>query len=89
MILVDSSVWIQYFNGQSSWQTDLLDDLLSNVTIIMGDLILTEVLQGFRTEKDYQQAKSYLSNLRFQQLGGYDIAIKSADNYRTLRKNGI
>ena len=52
MILVDSSVWIDYFNGKRSWQTDLLDHMLSNIPIIMGDLILTEVLQGFKSDKD-------------------------------------
>ena len=65
MILVDSSVWIDYFNGKRSWQTDLLDHMLSNVPIIMGDLILTEVLQGFKSDKDYEAAKAYLGELPF------------------------
>jgi len=89
MILVDSSVWIDYFNGQTTWQTNILDDLLSNVPIIMGDLILTEILQGFRSDKDYESAKSYLSFLPFHEIGGYQVAINSAQNYRTLRKEGI
>ena len=57
MILVDSSVWIQYFNGVAAWQTDLLDELLSESQILMGDLILTEVLQGFREDRDFHTAK--------------------------------
>ena len=89
MILVDSSVWINYFNGTKSWQTDLLDDLLSNTPIIIGDLILLEVLQGFRSDEDYEKAKSYLSVLPFRQIGGYEVAVKSAQNYRILRKKGI
>lgn len=89
MILVDSSVWIDYFNGQSTWQTNRLDNLLSNVPIIMGDLVLTEILQGFRSDKDYEKAKSYLSILQFHEIGGYQVAINSAQNYRTLRKKGI
>ena len=89
MILVDSSVWIDYFNGNSTWQTDLLDDYLSNVPIIMGDLILTEVLQGFKSDKDFETAKSFLSALPFRQMGGYHVAIQSAKNYRRLRKSGI
>ena len=89
MILVDSSVWIDYFNGKQSRQTDLLDNLLSRVPIIMGDLILTEVLQGFRSDRDFEAAKSYLDVLPFRQMGGYEIAVRSARNYRTLRKNGI
>ena len=78
MILVDSSVWIDYFNDKRSWQTDLLDHMLSNVPIIMGDLILTEVLQGFKSDKDYETAKKYLGELPFRQIGGYNVAIQSA-----------
>ena len=89
MILVDSSVWIDYFNGERSWQTDLLDHMLSNVPIIMGDLILTEVLQGFKSDKDYETAKNYLDKLQFRQMGGYNVAIQSAQNYRQLRKVGV
>ncbi len=89
MILVDSSVWIDYFNGKRSWQTDLLDHMLSNVPIIMGDLILTEVLQGFKSDKDYETAKNYLNELPFRQMGGYNVAIQSAQNYRKLRKAGV
>jgi predicted nucleic acid-binding protein len=89
MILVDSSVWIDYFNGKRSWQTDLLDHMLSNVPIIMGDLILTEVLQGFKSDKDYEAAKNYLNELPFRQMGGYNVAIQSAQNYRKLRKAGV
>jgi len=89
MILVDSSVWINYFNGKCSWQTDLLDNYLSNIPIIMGDLILSEVLQGFKSDKDYETAKVFLSALPFRQIGGYNVAIQSAQNYRRLRKAGI
>ena len=88
MISVDSSVWIDYFNGKRSWQTDLLDNLLSHVPIIMGDLILTNALQGFRADRDFEAAKSYLDALPFRQIGGYEVALKSAQNYRTLRKKG-
>ena len=89
MILVDSSVWIDYFNGISSWQTDLLDMYLSNVPVVIGDLILTEVLQGFRSDKDYENAKNLLSVLSFRQIGGYNVAVQSAQNYRHLRKAGV
>ena len=89
MILIDSSVWIDYFNGIPTWQTDLLDSCLSNVPVIIGDLILTEILQGFRSDKDYETAKVFLSALPFRQMGGYDVAIQSAQNYRLLRKAGV
>jgi len=89
LILVDSSVWIDYFNGKPTWQTDLLDSYLSNLPVIMGDLILTEVLQGFRSDKDFKTARSFLEPLPFRTMGGYNIAIKSAHNYRKLRKKGV
>ncbi len=89
MILVDSSVWIAYFNGQINWQTDTLDILLQNVPILIGDLILTEVLQGFRTDKDFNQAKEFLGTLDFVEIGAYNSAVISASNYRQMRKKGI
>jgi hypothetical protein len=87
--MVDTSVWIDYFNGQKTWQTDLLEILLSDVPIIMGDLILTEILQGFRSDNDYKTTKSFLSELPFHRMGGYQVAVQSAQNYRTLRKKGV
>ena len=89
MILVDSSVWIDYFNGIPAWQTDLLDTYLSNVPVVIGDLILTEVLQGFRSNTDYETAKEFLSALPFRQIGGYNVAVQSAQNYRFLRRTGV
>ncbi len=89
MILVDSSVWIAYFNGDSTWQADLLDGLLSNEPILTGDLILTEVLQGFRSDNDFKKARRFMSNLYFRDMVGYDRAVKAAHNYRTLRKKGV
>ncbi len=89
MILVDSSVWINYFNGTATWQTEILDQMLTQIPVLIGDLIVTEVLQGFKNDKDYQKAKDALSILPCKNLGGYELAIKSADNYRKLRKKGI
>lgn len=89
MILVDSSVWIDYFNGTSSWQTDLLDHSLSTTLVTTGDLILAEVLQGFRSDKDYETAKDLLTTLPFRRIGGYGVAVQSAQNYRRLRKAGV
>lgn len=89
MILVDSSVWINYFNAIDTWQTELLDQLLKEVPILIGDLILAEVLQGFRKDKDFSKAKDALNTLPFCQIGGFDVALQSAQNYRKLRKRGI
>jgi len=89
MILVDSSVWINYFNGKTTWQTEMLDQMLQQIPVYTGDLILTEILQGFRKDHEYKKAKEVLSILPCKNLGGYDIAIQSAENYRRLRKKGI
>jgi predicted nucleic acid-binding protein len=89
VILVDSSVWIDYFNGKVTLQTDWLDDVLETTPIVMGDLILTEVLQGFRSNKEYQVARDLLLTLPFMEMVGRDIAVESAENYRILRKKGV
>jgi len=89
MILVDSSVWIDYFNGVQSSQADWLDSSLGNIPIIIGDLILTEVLQGFQNEKDFKIAKDLLLGIPFMAMGGQSLALESAMNYRYLRKKGV
>lgn len=89
MILVDSSVWIDFFNGTRSRQTDLLDDLLGSELLLTGDLILAEVLQGFRRDADFRRTKSALDRLAFRPMLGREIALASAQNYRTLRARGV
>jgi hypothetical protein len=89
MILVDSSVWIDYFNGKKTTKTDWLDSALGNEPIITGDLILTEVLQGFQNDNDFSTARKLLLSFPFMAMVGQELAIKSALNYRFLRKNGI
>ena len=89
MIIADSSVWIDYFNGIRTKQTDLLDSSLGNTLIMMGDLILTEVLQGFQSDKDYKRAKEILLQMPFMTMVGLELSIESALNYRILRKKGV
>lgn len=89
MILVDSGVWIDYFNGIDNKQTNTLNDTLGSKPVAVGDLILTEVLQGFRDDKDYKYAKSLFDDLTIFDLVGKSIAMKSANNFRLLRKKGI
>jgi predicted nucleic acid-binding protein len=89
VILVDSSVWIDYFRGDETPQTSKLEELLSVQTLAIGDLILTEVLQGFSNDKDFNEARKELTRLDIVELGGEDVAIKAAKNYRTLRKLGF
>lgn len=89
MIVVDTSVWIDYVNGIVSKQTELLHDALLHTRIITGDLIITEFLQGFHSAKNIAQGRQLMEELEYHDLVGKEIAIKAAEHYRTLRKNGI
>lgn len=89
MILVDSSVWIDYFRGIVTPQSDRLDHLLGTVPMAIGDLVLVEVLQGFTDDKEFNQAKKLLTSFTQVDLGGHEIAIQAAKNFRTLRSLGI
>lgn len=89
MILVDTSVWIDYFNGHDTAETGKLDALLGNEPLGIGDLILTEILQGFRSDADFRKAKELLTSLTIFEMLGVDNAIRSAEHYRELRKRGV
>jgi predicted nucleic acid-binding protein len=89
VILVDSSVWIDFFRGTVTPQTERLDALLGSELLVVGDLILAEVLQGFSSERDFNQARKLLTALDVVTLGGPEIAIQAARNFRTLRARGV
>ena len=89
MILVDSSVFIDYFSGINNWHTDELNALLGNELVITGDYILAEVLQGFRNDKDYKIAEEIMQSFPCFNICNEELAIKSADNFRYLRTKGI
>lgn len=89
MILVDSSVWIDYFTGNDTPAADRLDALLGDELVAIGDLMLTEVLQGFRTDRGYRQARKLLLSLTVLNVLDTSIALKSAVNFRALRRKGI
>ena len=89
MILVDSSVWIDYFRGTATPQAEKLESLLGTEPIATGDLILTEVLRGFVSDRDFNRAKKLLTALVIVELAGKDIAIQAARNFRALRALGV
>ncbi len=89
MIFVDSTVLIDYFNGTANWQVEKLDLLLGKEIIVLGDYILSEVLQGFKSDSDFQKALIILKEFPCFTICGEEIAIQSARNYRYLRKKGI
>lgn len=89
MILVDSSVWIGYFNGTVTPHTNLLDRLLGVEPLAIGDLILAEVLQGFAREAEFNKALRMLTSLTVVELCGLDTAVQAARNFRKLRSLGV
>jgi predicted nucleic acid-binding protein len=89
MIVADTTVWIDYVNGTDNSQTQWLKRLIANGDILVGDLIIAEFLQGFKTDSDFSDAKKLINSFRYHGIVGKKIAIKSAENYRLLRKRGI
>lgn len=89
MVLVDTSVWVDYFNGVETPRTDRLDQLLGSGRLLTGDLILAELLQGFASDVDYRTARRLLLQLPCAALVGRDNALRAADYYRRLRKRGV
>lgn len=89
MIVVDSSVWIDYFNGIITQQTDTLDNLLGEQSLLVGDIILSEVLQGFRSDSDFEKALQALGSFEQVNMLSTALAVQSAYHCRSLRKSGI
>ena len=89
MWIVDSSVWIDYFGGRVTPQTELLHEALGWQALGLGDIILCEVLQGYRRQEDYDAARRALLQFPVYTIGGTEIALRSAENYRALRRQGI
>ena len=89
MLVVDSTVWIDYFNGVETPQTNYLDSILDHTPILVGDLILAEVLQGFRKDASFEKARRALGNFIQSSMVSPELALQSARNYRFLRQNGV
>ena len=89
MIVVDSSVWIDYFHGVSTPEVERLDGLLGVTPLAIGDLVLVEVMQGFRTDQDVATARQLFRSLALLPMLGGSNAWKAAENVRQLRRKGI
>lgn len=89
MVLVDSSVWIDYFNGHDTLETESLDQMLGNCPVAIGDLILTEVLQGFKSDADHESARRLFGSFPVFEMLGECLAYEAARNFRFLRNKGI
>ena len=88
MIFVDSSVWIDYFNGNNTLEVELLHSILGRESIVIGDVVLAEVLQGFRKDRDFRKAHELLAAFPLVNVLNEEIAVQSARNFRLLRKKG-
>ena len=89
MILADTSVWIDYFNGNINAHTDILDTALIEGNVAIADIIFLEILQGFRDDKDYEKARNTLATLDQLSIFNSNMVERCAENYRSLRKKGI
>lgn len=89
MILIDSSVWIDFFRNRPTLQAEWLDRNLGAEGLVVGDLILTEVLQGFKDDKGFNEAKKLLGQLDQVVVAGFDVAVEAAQNYRKMRRIGV
>ncbi len=89
MIFVDSSVWIDYFNGTDTPQTNRLDAALGTEPVSLGDIVLAEVLQGFHDERDFRRARHALEELTVYEVLGVERAIEAAKRFRRLRQIGV
>src|ERR1700690_1161188 len=89
MLVVDSTVWVDYFNGVENPQTNYLEKIADQVPILIGDLILAEVLQGFREDADFEKARRAFGKYLQVEMVSPALALQSARNYRLLRRKGI
>jgi len=91
VLVVDSSVWIDYFNDADQPAVELLDQLLGHgeIRLVVPDLVLLEVLRGFRDEHAHRQARRLMESLHIESTGGAELALAASQHYRSLRTQGI
>ena len=89
MIIPETSVWVDYLNGVTSAATERLDYEFNNGSLAVLDLILCEVLQGYRDDREYEKVRRQFETVEFCETGGKAFAIAAANNFRYLRKKGI
>jgi predicted nucleic acid-binding protein len=91
VIVVDSSVWIDLFKGRPSRQTEMLDQLLAEaeMPVLVGDVVMYEVLAGFRSQQEVERNRLLLENLILVSMLDFDLVPRAVANYQTLRRRGI
>ena len=88
-VIIDTTVWIDFFRNSKTDQTDLLEALVRRGDAALGDLILSEVLQGVDADREFRALKRHFSNFEIYSMVGSRNAIRSAVNYRKLRAQGV
>jgi len=88
MILVDSSVWVDYFRGVVAPRTEVLDGLFGTNDLAAGDLIVAEVLQGFEAKAQFDETLALFRTVKVVRLGGMDVSVQAARNFQILRSRG-
>jgi len=88
MIIVDTTVWIDYLRGSRNAETDWLEAHLTRERLALTDLILCEVLQGTTTVRDFQSVHTELLKFEIFETGTIRVALEAASNYRRLREAG-
>lgn len=89
MIVVDTSVWIDFFRNLPTAQAEWLDKNLGDPGIGLADLSLCEILQGERTDGSFEEVRRALLEFTMHSTGGIELAVASAVNFRFLRKRGV
>ena len=89
MVIVDTTVWIDYLRGVRSPQTSWLERELPRQRLGILDLILCEILQGIRDDRQFEDTLATLLKLKVYQTGGIEMATSAARNFQTLRRSGF
>jgi hypothetical protein len=88
VVVVDTSVWVDYLNGADTAQAARLDQLLGERLVVVGDLVLAELMQGFASEDEAALVRRNLEPLPFAEMVGRENALAAAANFRELRRRG-
>ena len=88
MVIVDTTVWVDYLHGTQNPETKWLDQELGREEIGLTDLILCEVLQGIRADQEFLRVRTLLSEFEMFEAAGNELCVAAAENYRKLRQQG-
>ena len=89
MVIVDTTVWIDYFRGVENPQSLWLDAQAQSKRLGLTDLVLSEVLQGIRDDQEFVKVQTELLRFEVFAAGGGEVAIRAVENFRRLRKKGF